>query len=206
MNEQEMNEARLKARLLLLLAEGARSKAELLASGSPTSKHIDPVALLRQVAVEAEEGVAFTPAWADRMTRLLIRAGLSLSGFLDLYREEKPPTERQQRLMAKACDLYHRDGELEIDENAICSDGVDAGGYVLCWRWVDEDEPDEEPDEEGPARNAYRKVSVNPRGYVELECVEFHGPEEATSLRTVTRLHQRFWASAEEAARLRIVE
>lgn len=39
------------------LAEGARSKADVLASGSPTSKHYDPVQILNALAREALEGI-----------------------------------------------------------------------------------------------------------------------------------------------------
>ena len=43
--------------LLMALADGARSKADLLASKSPTSKYIDPVYVLRALADEAEAGL-----------------------------------------------------------------------------------------------------------------------------------------------------
>lgn len=32
-----------------------------------------------------------------------------------------------------------RDGELEIDEGAAVSSGNDAGAYVQCWVWVEDD-------------------------------------------------------------------
>ena len=38
------------------LAEGARSKAAVLASGSPTAKYYDPVGILKALAEEAERG------------------------------------------------------------------------------------------------------------------------------------------------------
>lgn len=31
---------------------------------------------------------------------------------------------------------YHRDGEIEIDEGAVCSRGDDDGCYVQAWVWV----------------------------------------------------------------------
>jgi hypothetical protein len=43
--------------LLMALADGARSKADLLASKSPTSKYMDPVQILRALADEAEWGI-----------------------------------------------------------------------------------------------------------------------------------------------------
>jgi len=32
-----------------------------------------------------------------------------------------------------------RDGELEIDPNAVVSQGDDAGAYVLAWLWIGDD-------------------------------------------------------------------
>jgi hypothetical protein len=38
--------------------------------------------------------------------------------------------------VAQAREQYHRDGEIEVDHNAVVSH-VDAGGaYVLAWVWV----------------------------------------------------------------------
>lgn len=45
------------------------------------------------------------------------------------------------REQAKA--TLHRDGELEIDDNAVVSTGADRGAYVAAWVWV------EDPEEEG---------------------------------------------------------
>jgi hypothetical protein len=39
------------------------------------------------------------------------------------------------REMARA--QRHRDGEVEIDENAVVSEGDDNGAYVQAWVWVD---------------------------------------------------------------------
>lgn len=37
---------------------------------------------------------------------------------------------------ARAIELYHEDGEIEIDENARVSAGGDDGAYVEAWVWV----------------------------------------------------------------------
>jgi hypothetical protein len=34
---------------------------------------------------------------------------------------------------------YVREGQVEIDDNAIVSKGEDAGAYVMGWVWVDDD-------------------------------------------------------------------
>ena len=33
--------------------------------------------------------------------------------------------------------LYHREGALEIDNDAVVSLGLDPGAYVMAWRWVE---------------------------------------------------------------------
>lgn len=45
--------------------------------------------------------------------------------------------------------LHHRDGEIEIDEEAEVSLGDDPGAYVQAWVWVSREDagiPDEEED------------------------------------------------------------
>jgi hypothetical protein len=37
---------------------------------------------------------------------------------------------------AQARELYHEDGEIEIDHNAIISHGDGGGAYVEAWVWV----------------------------------------------------------------------
>ncbi len=36
----------------------------------------------------------------------------------------------------RAKELYHRDGEIEVDDNARVSLGDDRGAYVEAWVWV----------------------------------------------------------------------
>ena len=42
--------------------------------------------------------------------------------------------EKQIRMMAK--EEYQKDGEVEIDSNAVISEGEDNGAYVAAWVWV----------------------------------------------------------------------
>ena len=35
---------------------------------------------------------------------------------------------------------YEREGEVEIDDNAVISRGDDAGAYVQAWVWVSDEE------------------------------------------------------------------
>ena len=38
----------------------------------------------------------------------------------------------------RARELFSRDGEVEIDDDAVISRGSDAGAYVQAWVWVDD--------------------------------------------------------------------
>lgn len=44
------------------------------------------------------------------------------------------PTEAQIIKAARA--LYHKDGEIEIDDHPIVSSGGDRGSYVAAWVWI----------------------------------------------------------------------
>jgi len=33
----------------------------------------------------------------------------------------------------------HRDGDLEIDDDAAVSLGADDGAYIMCWKWIAND-------------------------------------------------------------------
>ena len=47
-------------------------------------------------------------------------------------------TKEEQAYIDAAAMHYHRDGELELGDNAAVSGG-DGGAYVLRWRWEPED-------------------------------------------------------------------
>ncbi len=36
----------------------------------------------------------------------------------------------------QAKELYHQEGEIEVDDNARVSSGTDKGAYVQAWVWV----------------------------------------------------------------------
>jgi hypothetical protein len=36
-------------------------------------------------------------------------------------------------------DRLQRDGDLEIDDDAVVSLGFDDGAYIMCWKWIDND-------------------------------------------------------------------
>jgi hypothetical protein len=43
-------------------------------------------------------------------------------------------TDDEVRALAR--ELWHRDGEIEIDADATVSRGSDPGAYVAAWVWV----------------------------------------------------------------------
>lgn len=47
---------------------------------------------------------------------------------------KEPPTDEQMREAAER--IHGRDGECEIDDNAVVSRGDDPGAYVQAWVWV----------------------------------------------------------------------
>jgi hypothetical protein len=50
--------------------------------------------------------------------------------------------ERRRRYAAAAKRRYHKEGEVEVDDNAKLSiaDPPDGGAYVQAWVWVPEEE------------------------------------------------------------------
>jgi len=48
-----------------------------------------------------------------------------------------------------AIELFAKDGELEVDDDAVVSKGGDAGAYVMCWRWVSDEDAGVKPEKAG---------------------------------------------------------
>lgn len=48
----------------------------------------------------------------------------------------KKEERRRQKIVAKAQQAYHREGEVEVDDGAELSEGEDNGTYVQAWVWV----------------------------------------------------------------------
>lgn len=47
-------------------------------------------------------------------------------------------TRKRRQFIAKAKELYEKEGEIEIDDNAeISTSDADAGAYVQAWVWVE---------------------------------------------------------------------
>ena len=48
--------------------------------------------------------------------------------------------------------IWHRDGEIEIDDDALISRGTDNGAYVQAWVWVYDDQLEPDP---GPSYDVW---------------------------------------------------
>lgn len=82
----------------------------------------------------------------------LIDQGLAFGACVQAFAARR--TEDELHYVALAQEECARDGQVEIDDNAIVSGSADAGDYVMAWVWVAdpdadlEDEEDDEDDEE----------------------------------------------------------
>ena len=56
---------------------------------------------------------------------------------------ERDPDD--ERLIELARAVWAKDGEIEIDDNAVVSRGDDPGAYVAAWVWVSDPDPDPDP-------------------------------------------------------------
>lgn len=45
--------------------------------------------------------------------------------------------EREWQIVDMAKAMWHRDGECEIEDTAVVSEGAANGAYVQAWVWVD---------------------------------------------------------------------
>lgn len=66
--------------------------------------------------------------------RTLIANGLTFGDCINAF----PPTTNAERAYVAAAQSEGRDGDLEIDSNAVVSLGDDPGAYVMAWVWVDD--------------------------------------------------------------------
>lgn len=55
-----------------------------------------------------------------------------------------------EKQRTRAINEKHRDGECEVDSDAVVAWGDDDGAYVMCWTWVSGVLEDREESEVGP--------------------------------------------------------
>jgi len=72
---------------------------------------------------------------ASRRLKALARIkGLSFADCVRFFGERNA---RERRIVELARTRLVHDGELEIDDVAVISEGLDNGSYVMAWAWVD---------------------------------------------------------------------
>jgi ATP-dependent protease HslVU (ClpYQ) peptidase subunit len=59
----------------------------------------------------------------------------------EVLQDDKNPVLRAYRRRAKK---LHKEGELEIDDDAVVSCGDDRGAYVQAWVWVKDEDDDKD--------------------------------------------------------------
>lgn len=70
----------------------------------------------------------------------VLEARRAVADFKRLIIQEPQTNKLDQRYRDAANDLYGKDGEIEIDDNATISYGDDNGAYVAAWVWVYKDQ------------------------------------------------------------------
>lgn len=63
----------------------------------------------------------------------LIDQGLTVGAALTAFAARQDPA-----LQAYRDAVQTREGELEVDDNAIVSESEDGGAYVMAWAWVND--------------------------------------------------------------------
>lgn len=91
----------------------------------------------------------FTAVNFDQKNYEIFDALCEQSDFMDscsiTEHDVHPPFHKDGSIEAILIDFVpdRRDGDLEVDENAIISFGEDPGAYVQCWKWISWDHVDE---------------------------------------------------------------
>lgn len=75
-----------------------------------------------------------TDALRQAALRIMKLNGLTFADCVTVFTEAQ--SERELKYVAAAREMYHVDGETEIDDKAIVSGSRDAGDYVMAWVWV----------------------------------------------------------------------
>lgn len=70
----------------------------------------------------------------------LIEDGLTFGEALAAFTDRQSVEERA--LVEKAREEWHDGGRIEVDNEAVVSQGDEAGAYVMAWVWVEPVKPD----------------------------------------------------------------
>lgn len=125
----------------------------------------------------------------EKRLQALVDRGLKFGHCSNAFRAMSPA----EKAYVDAAQEYQRDGELEVDGEAVVSMGADNGAYVMAWRWVaDKDIWDGPTDSDGePCRFINKYKCDDGHDLVEWEdqwscacddeCPECGSPIEASS-------------------------
>lgn len=86
------------------------------------------------------------PAKSEQAVALeaLIDAGLVFADAVAAFSARQSDTDR--KFVRQARVEWEKEGQIEIDDNAIASGSTDRGDYVMAWLWVSDASGDEEGD------------------------------------------------------------
>lgn len=96
-----------------------------------------------KLPVRLENGNLLVAADSELITSLPDATHAEMNAIVALmnsgHREPQSPEaiQREGEIREMARDEHQREGEVEIDDNAILSEGDDNGTYVQAWVWVD---------------------------------------------------------------------
>lgn len=74
------------------------------------------------------------PLNSDQIDDLCVKINLSPETKI------KSKTQGTKRIIDRAKKMYHKEGEIEIDDNAKISEGDTDGCYVEAWVWLPKEE------------------------------------------------------------------
>lgn len=73
-----------------------------------------------------------------------VLASAGFGRFVNAYSEQNQ-SDRNKRYIEAARRRWHDDGQIEIDDHPVVSDGADNGAYVMAWVWASDDDFEPEP-------------------------------------------------------------
>ncbi|MGO9269820.1 MAG: hypothetical protein ACLQOO_06130 [Terriglobia bacterium] len=72
-----------------------------------------------------------------QMTKLGALARIKGLTFADCARYFGERNDRERRIAELARQHLTQEGQVEVDDTTVVSEGKDNGGYVMAWLWVD---------------------------------------------------------------------
>jgi hypothetical protein len=84
------------------------------------------------------DGAVAGGATPQELMAAAVKAGGTFSDYMQARATFDPPSAEEVALVERARELYHCEGDLELDDLTMVSGCEEpTGDYVLCWKWVD---------------------------------------------------------------------